>query len=81
MGAIVHLCLAKAFPELSWDFDRKINVRTVLTVLGQPATVRNATQSNGFSSDLVVYNMDLWICGTMTLQTVKVHIKVYSLQG
>lgn len=47
----MHLCLAKAFPELDWDFDRKINVRSVLTVLDQPAPVRNVTQSNGFSSD------------------------------
>lgn len=76
----MHLCLAKAFPELDWDFDRKINVRSVLTVPGQPTPVRNV-QSNGFSSDLVVSNMSLWICGTVTLQTVKVHIKVYSLQG
>lgn len=85
--AVVHWCLIKAFPELRWDFTRKIKV---LWGCRAPDFQKYCQLAIEWKVTFPPTWLQLSYCcahhGTlevkaMILQTVKVHIRVWSLQG
>lgn len=80
-GCCDTLGLIKAFPELSWDFTSKIKVGLSLRQILSPCHCLESYPPRWLQlSNCCAHHGTLEV-GAKTLQTVKVHIKVCSLQG
>lgn len=81
VAAVIHSGLIKAFPELSWDFTSKIKVGLSLRQILSPCHCLESYPPRWLQlSNCCAHHGTLEV-GAKTLQTVKVHIKVCSLQG
>lgn len=81
VAAVIHSGLVKAFPELSWDFTSKIKVGLSLRQILSPCHCLESYPPRWLQlSNCCAHHGTLEV-RAKTLQTVKVHIKVCSLQG